>query len=110
METKAERLFEDLEPDRFKFATEGKGRHSTYYDLKTAKKDAKRQHKLEKQRRKAEEMASLQIGGRTEREEREERLARDKELIRELEEDIWHLQDDKQEPIEEDNPEKKLER
>ena len=47
METKGERLFEELEPEGFKYATEGRG-HSSYYDYKEAKKEAKRQRKLEK--------------------------------------------------------------
>ena len=32
-----------------------------------------------------------------EREEKEERVAKDKQLIRELEEDIWHLLDEERE-------------
>ena len=44
--TKEEKLFDDLEPERFRFATETEAR-STVYDRKTAKKEAKRQRKLE---------------------------------------------------------------
>lgn len=59
LKTMEEKLFEDLEHQDFKYAGQSE-MHDDYFDRKAARKESKRQRKLEKHRRTAEELAAFQ--------------------------------------------------